>query len=79
MTPKEKAKELIEKFKKYTDVAGDCAIEAECIKINLKFAKQCALICVEEVINEILIQNFYSKEKLNLPYWNEVKAEIEKL
>jgi hypothetical protein len=77
MTPKEKAKELVEKFKKYTDVAGGCAIEAECIKINLKFAKQCALICVDEILHAYEFGGACSSEDLR--YWGEVRAEIEKL
>ena len=58
MTPKEKAKELVDKF---IQTNG-----------NAFFAKQCALIAVDEIIN-------YSEEWDDSEYWQEVKQEIEKL
>ena len=46
------------------------------------FAKQCALIAVEEIINvakpECHIETAYNLEE-TLEYWEEVKQEIEKL
>jgi len=76
MTPKEKAKELVEKFKKVelydsmepTDL--DCKIEN--ITSSSFTAKQCALICLEE-----LFINNTKESKHN--YWIDVKEEIEKL
>jgi len=71
MTPKEKAKELVEKFElieraeRYED------------ELNLFEAKQCALICVEEILNDN--PNIYDSDRLNHKYWKEVKEEIEKL
>lgn len=56
MTPKEKALELLYKF----------SSEANCQKIG----KQCALICVEEIIEIMDWTNIY---------WQEVKCEIQKL
>ena len=56
MIPKEKAKELIDRFK----IGNDHTI-----------AKQCALICVNEISED------YSGDILE--YWQEVKQEIEKL
>lgn len=72
MTPKEKAKELVEKMAIYhwTDV---CDYEG---------AKQCALIAVDEMlddvydINEELVENRISYW---ISYYEEVKQEIEKL
>ena len=65
MTPKEKAKELVEQF------------TFRCEECNYDWnAKQCALIAVDE-----LIDNYEEKYKYCLTkiYWEEVKHEIEKL
>jgi hypothetical protein len=69
MTPKEKAKELVFKF--------DDTME---FSTPQRFAKQCALIAVDEIINAIdfdwmEVQNLDSQHR----YWEEVKREIEKL
>lgn len=49
MTPKEKSKELVEKFECYVDYQGDdCFNEREKMLIN---AKRCALIAVDEIIS----------------------------
>ena len=70
MTAKEKAIELVDKFTLYlgTDVNGD-----ECY-VDILEAKQCALICVDEILREIP-KRFDSEER----YWEDVKKEIEKL
>ena len=76
MTPKEKAKELVEKMfsnmPKY--LQG---------KIGSETAKQCALICVGEIIGIPSIQTAYAqgynKSKSTESYWQEVKQEINKL
>jgi len=60
MTPKEKAEELIDKFR---------ITKA----ITESYAKQCALIAVDEIFNVILHTPY------NVYYWQEVKQEIEKL
>ena len=64
MTPKEKAEELIDKF---TQTNG-----------NAFFAKECALIAVDEIIDAI---DWHEYEVPNdqLKFWFEVKREIEKL
>jgi hypothetical protein len=67
MTPKEKAKELILKFKELPQEGT--------IMFYLAFeiSKQCALIAVDEVINNSpLITEIQN-------YWLDVKKEIEKL
>ena len=67
MTPKEKAKELVDKMhsKMYSDGIYD--------------AKQCALICVDEIIEEIKEWNMSVIDYQNrIEYWQEVKQEIEK-
>jgi hypothetical protein len=61
MTSKEKAEELINKM-------YQCSIDG--LEFN---AKQCALIAVNEIYNEI--HTYYERYE----YWEEVKQEIEKL
>jgi hypothetical protein len=70
MTPKEKAKELIQKF--YPNVQWKLGQE-DC----LKRAKNCALIAVDEILTyqEQLLQNY--KVKLENSYWYKVQQEIE--
>ena len=93
MTPKEKAKELVDRLIK-TDRICDCYCdpnldESEYLqsKIALESAKQCALICVDE-ITEILmnlrgefmdLKNISYSKTESLEYWQEVKQQIEKL
>jgi hypothetical protein len=73
MTPKEKAKEL---YCKYTDALNIRDLQTTANP----FAKQCALIAVDEIINA----NPYECDGIeilhsNISYWQEVKQEIEKL
>jgi hypothetical protein len=63
MTPKEKAKELVDKFRISK-------------AITESYAKQCALIAVDEIINVIIGSYDYELEKI---YWQDVKNEIELL
>jgi hypothetical protein len=65
MTPKEKAKEL---YCKYTD-----ALNIRDLQITANpFAKQCALIAVDEIL-----LGYMSNPKIS--YWQSVYEEIEKL
>jgi len=82
MTPKEKAKELVEAM---AFSCRECDYEAK--------AKQCALIAVDEIINAYPhtfgLNKEYTKDgelvtsivniRPNIIYWQEVKQEIEKL
>jgi len=73
MTPKEKAIELVDKFKLNTGANT---------KINIYVAKQCALIAVDEI--DDIYQKLTPKDDpyyflLELEYWQEVKNEIDKL
>jgi len=61
MTPKEKAKELVKEYSWNSDKSD---------------AKQCALICVDEIIESI---RHIIGEKLRVEYYLEVKQEIIKL
>ena len=64
---KDKAKELVQEFYKWIATPDDRDIE-------FYKAKQCALIFVDGVLQEIP-KRFDSEER----YWEEVKNEIEKL
>jgi hypothetical protein len=66
MTPKEKAKELVENY-----LNADVAWE-----FTYNCAKQCALLAVVEILNTIeqIFETFEERK-----YWQEVKQEIEKL
>ena len=69
MKPKEKALELLSKFRKHT--------------INDEDIKQCALICVDEIISKGGTKNVIEYEincfTNRIEYWQDVKIEINKL
>lgn len=74
MTPKEKALELIEKFK-----INDYDWKAQG---NLYCVKQQALVAVDEILNTIFNEDFQGHliDEIGADdYWNEVKTEIETL
>jgi hypothetical protein len=70
MTPKEKADDLVKKmYAVHSNTASD---------ITLYFAKQCALIAVDEIMKAV----GWEEMELGVDrdnYWEEVKQEIEKL
>ena len=82
MTPEEKAEELVNSFYKVTE----CKDVDEYCKSFMSYyhAKQCDLMCVEEILEE-------KKKRLRNPvtittegyeyntFWQQVKQEIEKL
>ena len=61
MTPKEKAEELVDKM-----------INTDIMYMSNYLAKQCALICCNEVLG-------YMGADRGTEFWNKVKQEIEKL
>jgi hypothetical protein len=65
LTPEEKAKILVNKFKYYTRAFN----ETNGWQDHRLNAKQCALIAVDEIL----------KETLNADYYQQVKTEIEKI
>tara|TARA_R110000868_G_scaffold68882_1_gene203508 strand:+ start:146 stop:373 length:228 start_codon:yes stop_codon:yes gene_type:complete len=75
MTPKEKAKELYDKF--YMAIPNDE------MGLNDEASRQCALIAVDEILNTIVHKD--QDERLayellgNKFYWEDVKQEIENL
>lgn len=78
MEAKEKAKELVNSFiqKIQIELIVDRSRSIETITLTTDEAKQCALICVDEIL--ILIKPLmFTSEKME--YWQEVKKEIEAL
>jgi hypothetical protein len=76
MTPKEKARELKQKFFPYVDWM-DIQTDATNRRWALRNAKKCALICVDEIIKND--NENYGMNGFVFEYWQEVKAEIELL
>jgi hypothetical protein len=66
MTPKEKAKELIWKY---------LPILEGWKHKDSNQAKQCALIAVDEIIEELIEKDFANR----FSYWQQVKQEIQQL
>ena len=72
MTPKEKAKELVDKFRLHVlekDFFGD--------SVEHDNAKQCALIAADETLRALHFNVWTNVEEIK--YWKEVKQEIEQL
>jgi hypothetical protein len=67
MTPKEKAKELVDKYNFLKEIFTPSIHEQ----------KQCVLIAVDEILSFIDNSDFTNLYWLN--YWTEVKEEINKL
>lgn len=77
MTPKEKAKELVDNYKnlnvKVSNFVDDYLFGGDIIiKMKDNQSKQCALIAVDEILKAIT--NYE-----DIDYWHAVKKEIEKL
>jgi hypothetical protein len=83
MTPKEKAEELVEKFKfetKRSEIVNDLLLGDISVVFKHYKAKQCALIAVDEIIKN-MPKGFYSGLRpyykgIDLEYWEQVKQEI---
>ena len=67
MTPKDKAIGL---YIKYIDAYNNINLQVS----DYKFAKQCALIAVDEIIKDKKMFN-----QISVEYWEDVRQEIEKL
>ena len=73
LTPKEKAKELVEKYQSgYT--IGRFSYQ---LPNDLQDAKQCALVACNEIIDAIDWHEFETPNK-QLNYWLDVRKELEK-
>jgi hypothetical protein len=76
MSPKEKAEELINKFIPHADY-WDCRNDEP---LEEDHAKECALICVGEILEEGAIHyGSYAVDYGREKYWLEVKKHIEEL
>lgn len=78
MTPEEKARELVDKYMDITpaDYSFNDTVEQTNQKAiaDLKLCKQCALIAVDEILNQYWMHNLEMRD-----WWQSVKSEIEKL
>jgi hypothetical protein len=76
MNSKDKAKELVDKFREFAD--GTCPeTDRYSPNIEKQKAKECALIAVAELLSETEERD--GMRVINNPYWLEVKQEIELL
>ena len=64
MTPKEKAKELVKVYYKLLPISAS-------FEYSLNICKQCAIIAVDELIEEV--------NHSDVGYWRDVKKEIENI
>ncbi len=77
---KEKAEELVDKFKDYAnDEYHECSAQYELTENIKKNAKKCAIIAVDEIIS--LRKGYFDcpNPMNDEKYWLEVKQEIERL
>jgi len=65
MTPKEKAKELVNKS---MPLAHDWEADNKVVAVKI------ALLCVDEILNDN--PNIYDSDRLNHKYWESVRHEI---
>ena len=82
MTPKDKAKELVNKYINASFNCKDCNIpfcDISCTILSEKEAAECALIAVEEVIESIRESADKDILHIHLIYWRKVKDELLKL
>jgi hypothetical protein len=76
MTPKEKAQDLVNRYRAILmNENTDCGEEILCTTI----AKKIALDVVDEIISVLLYPKIPQGMLLRVVYWNEVKQEIENL
>tara|TARA_R100000541_G_scaffold39136_1_gene46963 strand:- start:393 stop:614 length:222 start_codon:yes stop_codon:yes gene_type:complete len=73
MTPKEKAENLLFKFKK---IDSDSEM-FDGFKMKDFYAQRCALIAVNEILDSTIY--YFEDNDTFVNYWQEVKKEIEKL
>ena len=76
MTAKDKAKELVDRFKGVTRPFS----KRRTLKVDIhpEHAKQCALTCVDEML-EMSYSGYQYDAEIEVPFLEEVKKEMEKL
>lgn len=83
MTPQEKAKELFDRY--YNQIDKVVIDRFVALQEHEDCAKACALIAVDEIIDEneawalALEKAGHDSERRPVKYWQQVQAEIEKL
>ena len=80
MSAKEKAEELLRIFYNQMGMPLDCEWNDDCynkFKDRNGLAKTCALIAVDEILE--IVKSDDSALIVELPYWEEVRKEIEKI
>ena len=77
MTPKEKAKELVDKY--IPHIAGADRYNTTLGIYDKAISKNCALIAVDEIINQLTPIEKAPNNLSAFNFWQEVKQEIEKL
>ena len=80
MTAKEKAQELVDKYKGYVNgyIGSSMLTNTEYTEQILSMAKNCVLIAIEE-IETAIDWHVFEFPNAEYNYWEEVKQEIEKL
>lgn len=73
MKEEEKAKELVGRFYCH----GQKRLQGD--KLAREDAKQCALLCIDEIIEALEDNHDYEKCNIEFTYWKNVKQFIEKL
>ena len=79
MTPKEKANELIEKFKPnvYCYSGSGMLTNTYDERTAFHYSKKCAIIAVDEIIDELKREPYTNYERI--VFWQSVKTELETL
>jgi hypothetical protein len=85
MTPKEKANELVQKYARLDHGLDEEKWKGTQVRYN-GHHKQCAIICVDAILNDIESKDWIDTDELGSvwinsvdTYWLEVKQELEKL
>ena len=80
MTPKEKAKELVNNFGYLISMNDDLYSEEEMFKKHNEDSKECAYLTVNYIISANPHSNPLNTDVYStMKYWQEVKQQIEKL
>ena len=74
MTPKEKAKELYDKYTEKMNTILDCSYPYSAVENVDLCAKELLVIAVDELINDCDASSPFEEKRLS--YWAEVRAEI---
>ena len=78
MKAKEKAIELVRRFRMY-DIQICDLMGSELKGYEEEHYKQCALICLDVILNDVGAKDWELDTGTNTNYWQEVKEEINKL